>query len=202
MYTNKNYFTIYGLLVLGALGLLIWGCDTGVETSPDPGVLRIVLQSEPSDTSIIIVADTLSVAPNDSFGVTIFQGKAFEDSTYAILYRTLKSTAQEDNIYNIIRIENGEYKQFTIFESYVPPGDYDKIQFGMNSNILKFSGFDEIKVETLDESKFVDLYHDFEVSANRTTEISIQISPFKSISRYKDSYRFSPQVQITNVVNL
>ena len=197
---NKYHFLVYCVVLGCALGIIIFGCDSGVGTSSEPGILSIVLQSEPSDTSVIIVVDTLSVAPTDSFGVTIFQGKAYDDSVYAILYTDLRSTQQEDIVYNIIKIENGEYKKFTIFESYVPPGEYNKIHFGLKSSILKFSGFDEITVETPDEFRYVDLFSDFSVSENKVTEINVQISPFKSISRYKDTYHFNPEVDIISVI--
>ena len=118
-----------GLVILFIIGLITFSCDVGIEDSPNPGIIRINLQSDPLDNSIVIVPDTLSVAPNDSFGVTIFQGKAFRDTISAILYKSPMSTKQEDIIYNIIKIESDEYKQFTIFESHLPPGNFNKILF-------------------------------------------------------------------------
>lgn len=186
--------------ILCGLLFIMLGCNTGIEISPDPGILRVTLQSDPADTSIVIVPDTLNVAPNDSFGVTIFQGKAYNDSFFAVLYKSLKSTQQEDIIYNIIKIENGKYKKFTIFESYVPPADYNKIRFGIKPTVLKFSGFDEIKVESVGEANlFVELSQQFVVSENRITEVNVQISPFKSIQRYRDTYQFIPKVKTINV---
>ena len=197
---KKFYPLIPGSAILFIIGLITFSCDVGIKNSPDPGVIRINLQSNPSDKSIVIVPDTLSVAPDDSFGVTIFQGKAIRDTISAILYKSPMSTQQEDIIYNIIKIESDEYKQFTIFESHLPPGNFNKIRFGMRAIVLKFSGFDEIKVESPDETAlFVELEQAFEISANKTTEINVQISPFQSIKRYRDAYQFIPIVKIIDV---
>lgn len=197
---KKFYSLNMGLVILFIIGFMTFSCDVGIKDSPNPGIIRINLQSDPSDKSIVIVPDTLSVAPKDSFGVTIFQGKAFKDTIAAILYKSPMSTQQEDIIYNIIKLENTEYKQFTIFESHLPPGNFNKIRFGMRAVVLKFSGFDEIKVESPDEvALFIELEQAFEISENRTTEIDVQISPFKSIKRYRDTYQFFPIVKIIDV---
>ena len=186
-------------MILCVSGFFLFSCDAGIKDSPDPGTIRIIMQSNPSDTSIVIVPDTLSVTENDFFGVTVFQGKAYKDSMFAILYHDIRSTTQEDITYNIIKIDDGEYRKYTIFESYVPPGSYNRIQFGLKSSALKFSGFDVITVETPDETKYVDLNQPLNISENSVTEINVQISPFKSIDRYRDTYQFTPVVEIISV---
>lgn len=196
---KKYYSLISGLVTLCALGL-ISGCDVGIEDSPDPGIIRVTLQAAPSDTSVIIVPDTLCVAPEDSFGVTIFQGKAYKDTISAVLYKSTTSTSQQDIIYNIIKIEHGEYQKFTIFESHLPPGNYNKIRFGMRAIVLKIGDFDEIAVESTDmDYLFVELEQNFNISEDRITEINVQVSPFLSIQRYRDKYQFIPIVEINDI---
>ncbi len=180
--------------------LLLLNCDTGIEPSPDPGILRITLQSDPTDTFIVIVKDTFVVAEKDSFGVTVFQGRAYSGDTYAILYPTLTSYKQQDRIYNIIRREKARYRQFTIFETYVPPGRYHRIQFGLKAHTLKLKNFDEIKVEApANANPIVTLSVDFRVEQDQITEINLYIKPFQSVQRYRDIYQFIPRLEIVRV---
>jgi len=198
---NKNF--IFKLPITFVLGFLISinSCDIGIEPSPDPGILRITLESDPLDTSIVIVTNTFNVSQDDSLGVKIFQGKAYKDTVYSVLYNDIKSYKQEEITYNIIKRDSTGYKKYIIFESFVPPFDYDRIQFGIKSNILKISNFDITNVQSPENASFfIDLYQDFYVSENDTTEINVRIRPFMSISRYRDSYQFIPDVSITNVI--
>ncbi|MBU0711004.1 hypothetical protein KJ762_08730 [bacterium] len=207
---DRNF--ILKLAITFVLGFMISinNCDTGIELSPDAGILRITLQSDPSDTSIVKVTDTLYVSQNDSLSLKIFQGKVYKDTVYTILYKEISSYKQEEITYNIIKRDSTGYKRFTIFESFVPPLDYDRIRFGITSDLLEICTLNtadstyDISTTNVQPPEganlFVDLYQDFYVSENDTTEIDIQIKSFKSISRYKDSYQFIPDVSITNVI--
>lgn len=196
----KKYFVrVFGLTILCGLVFIIFGCNTGVEISPNPGILRVTLQSDPVDTLIVIKSDTFKVSKKDSFAVTIFQGRAYSGSNFAVLYKSKRSYKQEDVTYNIIRKEDGGYKKYIIFESYIPPFDYDRVQFGITASLLKLKNF-EIPVQSPENANlFIDLYHNFQISENRVTEINVQISPFKSLRRYRDAYHFIPDLKIINV---
>jgi len=196
-------YQIISLFVVSLLILLTGtSCETGVEPSPDPGIVRVNLMGDPADTSLVIVNDLYTISDGDSMAVKVFQGKVFKDSIFAVLYRDIKAYQQEDATYNIIKRENNQYKKYTIFESYVPPLQYDKIQFGITSSLVKLSGFDDIKVESSnDDSIFVDLNADFEVFENGVTEINVCLEPFQSITRYKDSYKFVPIIKISSIVH-
>ncbi len=175
------------------------GCDTGVEVSPRPGILRVTLQSDPADTSIVIVKDTVRVAEGDSFGVTIYQGKVHNDSAFALLYTNPRAYQQQDVVYNIIKRQGGQYHKFTIFESHVPPFSYDKISFGMTPRILRLGTF-EIPVKApSDISPFVELPVAFAVEEEGITEVEVRIRPFRSVRRYRDSYLFIPDVEVVSV---
>jgi len=194
----KNAVGSYLFFII--LFFLLGGCDTGIEDSPDPGILRITLESDQSDTVIVIVTDTLTVSDEDVFLMSVFQGQVFEDSTYGILYPTLSSTRQEEIFYNLIWRESGQYQRFTIFESYVPPGSYNKIEFGIDSRFLKLQNFDLIEVLTPD-NYFLELPTSFEVKSKGTTEVNVSVKPFQSIIRYRDIYLFQPEMEIVGINN-
>ncbi|MBN1347770.1 hypothetical protein JXJ21_00010 [candidate division KSB1 bacterium] len=197
---KKAYPIILSLALFWGITILLSGCDTGIETSPNPGILRITLESDPADTSILIVKDTFTVAEDDHFLVTIFQGKAYKDSSYALLYVNQKSYKEEQIVYNVISRENDEYTKYTIFESHLPPQHYTKIRFGITTSSLQLGNF-SIPVQAPENaSLYVDLSRNFTISDNKMTEIQVQLSPFKSVQRYRDTYHFIPQVEITDVI--
>ena len=174
------------------------GCNTGIESSPDPGILRVTLHSDPADTVIIIVNDNITVGEDDEFIISIYQGRSFADSTYGILYPEIESYRQEERYYNLIERENNQYVQFNMFESHLPPMSYDQIEFGIDSEYLKLQNFDQINVIT-PPSYFINLPLDFEIQKNRTTEVNVQVSPFKYITRYRDTYIFQPEMEVIAV---
>ncbi len=186
-----------GLIVLGAI--LLSSCATDIQTSPDPGVLKVILYSDPADTQIVILSRRFIVSSSDYFGVTVFQGKVFSGEKFAFLYKDKMSYRQEDVTYNIIERKAGRYTEFTIFDSYVPPGDYTSLQFGLNSNQVRI-GYLEIPVKLpIGDSPIRKLEQTFTVNENEITEIKVQISPFQSVKRYRDSYQFVPELKIVEI---
>lgn len=193
----KRMLLFIGFLI--SYVLLSSGCDSGMGPSSKPGIIRINLQSDPTDTTIIIVPKTYTASQVDSFGVTIFQGKVFNDSLFSILYKSIRATQQQDIDYNITSLENNQYKKLTIFESYVPAGEFNRIQFGLRANFLLLLSFISIKVETPEANRFIVLNHNFKVFENRITEINLQISPFQSVQRYRDMYQFIPKLKLMDI---
>jgi hypothetical protein len=179
--------------------LTFLGCSTGVATSPDPGIVRVTLQSDPADTTITITGRSVTVAPTDSFGVTISQGQVYSDTLFANLLRSLDSYRLEDGIYNVLRRENGTYKEYVIFESFVPPGEYDQIQFGATASLLRLGTFN-IPVALPDSAgPLISLDIDFQVEAEVTTEIQLRIKPLGSVERFRDTYLFDRQFEVVAV---
>ena len=199
----------------------IFNCTTGVETSPDPGVLRVSIQSYPGDTIIVVKSDTFSVIDQDSFGVKFFQGKVYNGEKYALLYKDTKSHLPDELVFNMIKRENNTYKKIIVYESYVPANNYDRVQVGLNAQEIRISRvytryfYDtqgNIIDSTLDTtsitnpvrlpddvSPHLDFERKFEVKENKITEIVLQINPLSSLQRYKDSYLFVRQVEIIDV---
>ena len=195
----QPFLGVRWLWLIFVVGLLIT-CQNGIEPTPNPGIIRVVLQSSPDDTFIVIVKDTFVVSEKDSFGVTVFQGKVYSGKTYAILYPNLKSYQQVDKTYNLLRRDGDQYHPFVIFESYVPPGNYDSLQFGLKATVLKLKDFDLIRVESPpDLNPIVNLPASMRVEENKITEVVVYLKPFQSIQRYRDVYRFIPKVQVVKV---
>jgi hypothetical protein len=194
-------------LLLGVCAIAwLWGCTTGVEPSPQAGIVRVTLESNPADTSIIVIVDTLVISDQDSMDLTVFQGRvAVGDARFATLFPSLNSYRQEDVVYNILRRKSGSYVRYVIFESYVPPGSYDAVQFGMSATTLKFHYQPPITIEPPQDSlRFVTFRGlNFSVSENRVTEIDLQLDPLKSLTRYRDVYRmdFQHNVRLVGLQN-
>lgn len=186
---------------LAALALIAIRCTTGVEPSPNPGILRITLQSNPSDTLIVIASDTVTVSEGDRFGVTVYQGKVYSDTNYAFLFADTSSYRLEDQDLNLVQTDSasGEYEQFVLYLSYVPPGDFNRIQFGLTPYYAQVGNLYIPVTLPPGASPLLDLYHDFSVFENRVTEVNIEISPFESVVRYRDSFHFTPVVEIVGV---
>lgn len=197
--TNLVYILAFGSI--GVAAMLLSTCATDIQTSPEPGVLKVILYSDPADTQIVILSKTFTVSENDYFGATVFQGKVFSGEKFAFLYKDKMSYRQEDVTYNIIERKNRQYTLFTIFDSYVPPGNYDILQFGLNSNQVKI-GYLEIPVKLPSgQTPMRKLERAFEIFENQTTEIKVQISPFQSVKRYRDAYQFIPEMKIIDIVH-
>lgn len=196
----NNGFTI-GLFCIFLLwmAILLSQCSTDIQRSPDPGVLKVILYSDPADTQIVILNKKFIVSGSDYYGVTVFQGKIYSGDKFAFLYKDKMSYRQEDVTYNIIERQDGRYKEFTIFDSYVPPGEFNSLQFGLSSNQVKI-GYLEIPVRLPPGANPIrKLEQGFTIYENQITEIKVQISPFKSVKRYRDSYQFVPELKIVEI---
>lgn len=248
----------YALLPI-LVGMLLTSCETGVESSPQPGIIEITLRANPDETFIVERADTFSVfSPYQTrFFVSVFQGKAYQGETFATLFPTLTSYEQRDSSYNlygmnfskagidsiyyhvatgnisfedvedegqrefvrtIIRLENGElkydevvadYKQYTVFRSYLPPGHYNKVEFGVGEasgdnarlRVVAKSGktFDILLEVPPEDEKILSFDVDFDVAEGGTTRIDFEIDPTSSVFRYRDVYRFTRNMRILGV---
>lgn len=137
----------------------------------------------------------------DWFGVRVFQGKVYGDTNYAFLFADTASYRLEDQDLNLIEIDTttGEYQRFVVYLSYVPPRDYDRVQFGITPYSARVGNLYIPVSLPPGTSPLLDLRHDFAVFENRVTEVNVQISPFESVVRYRDSFHFTPVVEIVEV---
>jgi hypothetical protein len=196
------------ILILSAL--TFYNCTTGVTDSPDHGIVRVMFSSDPADTVLIEKSDTFSVSTRYTaiFVLKVFQGRVYRDSDFAVLYPTIGSYRQEDEFVNIISVDSsGNYKNYKVFESYVPPGNYNSLEFGVTPasgiplRIVANSGktFENPVELPPGENLLVHFDQDFNVTEDKVTEIDAQISPFESVKRYRDVYRLYRVMKITDV---
>ncbi len=208
MRRTKTIILLSVILIFSALA--IYDCTTGVQDSPQHGIVRIMFKADPADTVLIEKSDTFSVSTRYQaiFMLKVFQGRVYKDSDFAVLYPTIESYRQEDEFVNIIAVDTlGNYKKYQVFESYIPPGNYNSLEFGVTPasgiplKIVANSGktFENPVVLPPDESLLYHFDQNFTVNENRVTQIDVQISPFKSVKRYKDVYRLYRIMKITDV---
>lgn len=115
------------------------------------------------------------------------------------------------------------YKTHTIFESFLPPGDYDSLQIGFYVPEGKgvddqYNSVDWNKVNITDvqgrqftvpleipedESPILYFPTSFRIEENAVTEISIVVSPTVALSRYRDSWVFDriKAIEVVEVKN-
>ncbi len=202
-----RFYVLKSLSIVFIVFLILPACDSGIEPSPDPAILRVTLESDPADSVIIVAEDTMYASDGDSMQITVFQGKAYSDTNFAVLYQNLEEFFAEDHKYNILRRENGEFKRYVIFESYIPPGDYTKLQFGITAEYMLltygyFIGGIGIPMRSPPGMNLlVDLETDYTMKEGRTTEIRLMLKPFQSVDRYRDILRFVPQLNVEEVKN-
>ena len=224
-----------------AIFLLIFfivGCDTGVEPSGGPGVLRVCLQSSQEDTTITItnvmhtvgtyiIIDTITVIDtivtgNDTyyvrydypifeikgewcrFPVRLFQAKVFDDVNYAYLTQRLDVPDYPMLYYDILLRIDYSYLKYTVFETYLPPGQYDSLQVGLSplppdDNKVHIGGTTNPVELPPDEEVLMNFDCEFSVHENDTTEIVLEIKPLESVKRYRDSYLFCRDVKVTDI---
>lgn len=187
---------------LSVIAAAVAGCSTGVNSSPYPGTLRVVLQADTVDTSIVIVKDTLYTNIHSQFNVTVFQGKAYRDSTFFTLFLTPQSYQEQDLGYNLLQPDSASrFKKYVIFDSYLPPGKYDTIQFGMLGNEMVIDQFDIPVQPNPDSSEFADVKVPFTITRGQITEVDLTVKPLDLVSRYKNSFLFTPHVSVSSVTN-
>jgi hypothetical protein len=170
---------------------------TNVGDPSVPGIVRVVLQSDPEDTEMVILGETITVSDNDSMGVNIFQGKAWTpDSNFAILFPSVFHYFQDQFIYNILKRESDSYLPYVIFESFVPEGKYDAVSVGVQGIHLVIDVYNIPLVLPEGDDLIMTFTADYNVEQYKVTEIVIRIKPFASMSRFRDTYVFERVAEI------
>lgn len=187
-------------VLLLALATALSACDSGVKESDEPGVLRVTLQADPADNTIDVSGRTYEVDEGDLYSVTIFQGKVYRDTTYATLYSNLDAFEPADVEYDLLQYnEAGEPVEHVIFESFVPPGQYEVLQFGVTASLVRVEGLTIPVQLPPDVSPLLDFERDIEVFERDTTVVQLRIQPFESVVRFRDSFRFTREIEVTGI---
>lgn len=195
---GNDWITRAALLL--SVALTLGACETGVEVSPQPGVLRVTLQSHPADTSIVIVREPVRVRDGDQLNATVFQGKAYTaEGRFFILFPNLQSNRQRDETYNILARQGGEYVKHTVFETFLPPDVYERLEFGITASQLRISTF-QIPIRLPDgERLLIDLEVPFEIFENQVTEFNVQIYPLQSVTRFRNAFLFNRKIEVAGI---
>jgi hypothetical protein len=180
--------------------LLTAGCSTGVDPSPAPGTLRVVLTADPADSTIVLVRDPVALRPGDSFTVTAFQGQVLRGDVFFTLFQTPRSYRQEDRTFDpLARTADGRPRPDTLFHSFLPPGRYDRIRFGLAASRLRLGAFNVAVSPEPGISPLVDIPVDFEVEEGGVTEVHLTMRPLASVRRFQNVFHFAPQVEVDHV---
>jgi len=198
-------FKILLIAVLaGSLGFISSCTDlTGASEEKGPGILRIILEADPADSTINILGQTYGISENDSLGVNIYQGRAVNaDSNFALLYTNVESWRQDQHTYNLLKTIEGVSVQHTVFESFVPPGDYSAISMGLEGFHMQVGPY-SIPVELKsDLNPIAEFPFNYQVEESGVTEVHIFIEPFNSMTRQLDSYVFSREARVGDIFYL
>ena len=219
MFKAHVYFLVMAILIVAFL----ISCTTGVEPSPASGVVRVTLKANDLDTAIIILGDTSRFSRWDAFNLFISQGRVYRGDNYSPLYVNTSLDRISSDTVNVIAREwldgtpitsidtalitprNSRYRKYVLFEWVVPPGSYDKLQFALMANEMS-TFIPKIYQNPVflppDTSPVLDFPISFTVNENGITQIDVEISPFKSVHRYRDSYVFDRKVEVVGIKNL
>jgi len=191
------------------MGLIASSCDHPVQPSPQPGVVKITLQHVPEDTMIEMAGKTNILTQNDRFPLTISEGRVVRanDSAYANLYQNMDEFRQQDHDYDILRLErDGTPSTMQIFETRIPPGEYTEVSFVMNTSSIRLVPPDEQPITQPvvlspdhPQLPLVRVDADFTIEEQKTTIVRLRLSSFRSLTRFKDSFRFVPQLSVHRI---
>jgi len=195
-------------------------CSTGVEPSPSAGIVRVSLKANELDTAIVIRSDTSRFSRWDSFILLISRGLLYRGNNYTYLYRDVSNARNAGDTVNIIAREwlngvpisfldtttittaNSRYIKHVIFESYVPPGDYSRLEMTLTgTEVDTYIPVPYQNPISLPDSvsPVIGFYQAYSVREGGTTEINLEIDPFASLKRYRDFYVFSRKMRVVSV---
>lgn len=184
-------FLISTLLLSSAF----FGCSTGVELSDPPGFVKIYFQPSSTDTAITIVNTRYQIDPEDVFDIQISEGKMYQDSIFYILYEDLNTFNENDIDIDILEGNESFTKQL-VFESFLPVGDYSRLEFVLNATLFRLDGFEVPVVTENGRPLLIQLDENFQITESDTTSITIQLDVVSSIQRFRDTYLFDANTTI------
>ncbi len=196
------------------------GCTTAVDPSPHAGIVRVTLTSDATDNYLVILSDTTQFSRYDSFVAATLNGRIYRGINYAPIYRTPGIERIDADTVNLLAREwlngvpinirdsvditpaNSRYRTYVIFELYVPPGSYDSLAFtliaGEVATYIPKYYVNPIQLPP-GAAPQMSFPLSFTVQEDKTTEIEIEISPFKSLKRYQDLFLFNRTMRVAGV---
>jgi hypothetical protein len=202
------------------LAAAVLSCTTGVDPSPDPGIIRVMIKGVESDTMIVIQSDSSEFSRWDRFDLYLSTGRVYQGSNYATIYNNPSNERKGADTVNILAREwldgapitprdtaritpqNSRWISYLVFESYVPPGEYDRLYFSLTATEMEiFIPKHYLNPVQLPPGVQPGMSFDipFSVTEGGTTEINLEIYPYQSLSRYRDAFFFDRKVVVSNV---
>jgi hypothetical protein len=192
------------LFSIGLFGFLLTQCSDDYNlisvNSPQPGILRIVIQSDDAEKITTIAGDTVVAGASaaDSLALHAAQGRIYQGLNYAVLYKSLKDYLEITRTVNILRQENNHYLEQLLFETYLPPAVYDSLKIYLSSDFIQI-GFYKIPVTMASGSDLFLFSSKIPIYEKKVSEVCLQIKPFSSLVRVGDSYQFQGKIEIARI---
>ncbi|RPH37864.1 hypothetical protein EHM92_01590 [bacterium] len=101
--------------------------------------------------------------------------------------------------------QNSRYRKGAVFEFYVPPGTYDRLDFALTGTEVRIyipKIYTNPVVLPPDVPAVMAFPGSYTVEEDRTTVIEVEIAPFESLRRFQDSFVFDRKIQVVNVTIL
>ena len=198
---NIIYTGFYYLLLLFMIIVFSTCSDINNVGDPSvPGIVRVVLQSDPDDTEMEILGEIIPVSDNDSLGVNVFQGKAWSvNDNYAILFPSVHHYFQDQFTLNVLKRADDTYLPYVVFESFVPAGNYNSISMGLDGLHLEIGVYSIPLTLPAGDELIMTFEGDYTVEEYAVTEIVVQLKPFASMTRFRDTYVFERVAEISEI---
>jgi hypothetical protein len=198
-------------VVIAGLGFAVSSCTTGVEPSPAPGIIRVTIQSDDNDSSIVILSDTTRYSRYDQFLARVYDARLYRGDNYSPLYVTMSPQRIQSDTVNLLGREwldgspitirdsititpsNSRYRRYTIFEWFVPPGTYDELEFSLIAGevVTYIPKLYNNPIQLPPGTKpGLFFSSSITVQENTTTQVDIVIAPFKSLTDRSGSAGF------------
>ncbi len=204
---QKRFSFTWGMIGVMVLGVLAAGCDHPVRPSGQPGVVKITLQHAPEDTVIEMAGQTNILTRQDAFPLTISEGRVVRsaDSAFVNLFQNMDEYQQEDFTYNVLALErdNAPARQ-QIFETRIPPGEYTEISFVVNTTFIRLVPPEEQAISQPVQMgqnvvQPITIDADFTINEQQTTVINLRLASFESLTRFRDTFQFIPQISVHSI---
>jgi hypothetical protein len=150
----------------------------------------------------------------------VSQGRLVRGDYYASIYNNPSSERKTSDTINALGREwlngtaitwqdtaeitprNSRYRTYIVFESYVPPGSYDRLTFALTASEMEiFIPKHYLNPVTLppNVAPSMDFTGSFPVTENGATEITLEVQPYKSLRRYQDQFYFERNIAVVSV---
>lgn len=192
----------FRIIFIGLLGLLLVNCSTGVEPSKKPGLLRVILQPDQSDTTIVIADETFVMSEKDEYTILISQGRIFRpDSSYFQLFPNTNTYTSLDLTFNLNQRDSitNLYAPVQVFATYLPVDEYNQLQFAMYGQRVTVGGIEIPLQLPQGASPTLDLPINLQIKEGEITEIILKMGLFQSVTRYQDIFLFTPKIDVVSI---